>query len=228
MRSKIYFLFSFCFFVINVFSQDCSDTSVGFPPINDLGTGFWRGNQGGLYLNGSNSRPFAHNQAGLNIANQILPLDTSGSVDLVNGKIVWISIGMSNTTQETQVFIPMANSLVNKNPQLVLIDGAQGGQDIDAINNPNANFWTVINNRLTIAGLTYKQVQVVWFKQAEGGPSDTSFLSYPDSLKNKFILALQLAKNKFPNASLGYLSSRIYAGYASTALNPEPFSYYSG
>src|SRR5687768_15452471 len=129
MKSRIFIFLSGCMFATHGFSQDCSDTSVGFPPINDLGTGFWRGSQGGLYSNGSNFRPLNHNQAGLNIANQIMPLDTSGTVDLVNGKIVWISIGMSNTTQETQVFIPMANSLPNKNPQLILIDGAQGGQD---------------------------------------------------------------------------------------------------
>ncbi len=35
-------------------------------------------------------------------------------------------------------------------------------------------------------------------------------------------------KEKFPNVQLAYLSSRIYGGYAVTALNPEPYAYESG
>jgi hypothetical protein len=41
-------------------------------------------------------------------------------------------------------------------------------------------------------------------------------------------MAMQIIKAKFPNVKLCYLSSRIYAGYASSALNPEPYAYYSG
>ena len=209
-------------------AQNCTKTSVGYPPINDLATGSWHGSKGGLYPNGSNYKPTAHNLAGLNIASQIVPLDTFGNVDMVNGKIVWLSVGMSNTTMESQVFLPMANSFPQKNPKLILMDGAQGGQDIVIIDNPNANFWSVINQRLVSAGLSRRQVQAVWFKQAEMSPTDTAFATYPDALKLKYKTAIQLVKSKFPNTKLCYLSSRIYAGYASSALNPEPYSYYSG
>ncbi len=34
-------------------------------------------------------------------------------------------------------------------------------------------------------------------------------------------------KERFPNLRIAYLSSRIYAGYASTRLNPEPYAYES-
>ncbi|MEO6759588.1 MAG: T9SS type A sorting domain-containing protein [Saprospiraceae bacterium] len=213
---------------INLKAQNCANTSVGYPPIADLGTNYWRGFQGGLYSNGSNYRPAAHNLAGLNIAQNIQPLDTAGNVDLINGKIVWLSIGMSNTTMETQFFLPMTDTFSQKNPKLVLVDGAQGGQDIVIIDNPNANFWKVINNRLINAGLTYKQVQVIWFLEAEKIPSDTAFVTYPDGLKIRFKTALQIEKNKFPNTKLAYLSNRIYGGYATTHENPEPYAYYSG
>jgi hypothetical protein len=151
-------------FSLNIFAQNCSNTSVGFPPIADLGTGYWRGSQGGHYPNGSNYRPAAHNAAGLNIAQNILPLDTAGNVDMINGKVVWLSVGMSNTTMESQLFIPMADSFSQKNPKLILVDGAQGGQDIAIIDDPMASYWNVIIQRLSSMGLTSKQVQVIWFK----------------------------------------------------------------
>jgi hypothetical protein len=38
---------------------------------------------------------------------------------------------------------------------------------------------------------------------------------------------LNIAKERYPNLQLACLSSRIYAGYASTPLNPEPYAYES-
>ena len=197
-------------------------------PLIDFGTGTYRGSQGGLYPGGSNVRPAAHNAAGLSIAQSISPLNNAGSIDVANGKIVWMSIGMSNCTQETQAFLPLAQSFVNINPKLVLIDGAAGGQDINAINNSTASYWNTVTSRLTAAGLTAAQVQVIWYKEAEAGPTDTAFATYPDALKNKYKSVMQILKNKFPNLKLCYLSDRIYAGYATTNLNPEPFAWYTG
>ena len=59
---------------------DCSQTSTGHIPINDLGTGTYLGMTGGLYANGSNFRPPAHQAAGLAFAAQVQPLDASGTV----------------------------------------------------------------------------------------------------------------------------------------------------
>ncbi len=196
--------------------------------LTDFGTGKYRGAMGGLYPNGLNQRPPLHNVAGIAIAQSIKPLNGMGAEDVVNGKIVWISIGMSNATQETQAFLSLAQTAPTKNPKLVLIDGAQGGQDINAINNPAASYWSHVLNRLSVAGLGEEQVQVIWFKEAEAGATDTAFVSYPDALKIKYRSVMQLLKTKFPNLKLVYLSSRIYAGYATSGLNPEPFAWFSG
>jgi hypothetical protein len=194
----------------------------------DFGTATYRGFSGGLYPNGANQRPPAHNAAGVALATNIKPLSTTGAVDDTNGKIVWMSVGMSNTTQETQAFLSVMQNYPAKNPKLVLVDGAEGGQDINAINSSSASYWSTVSNRLTAAGLTAAQVQVIWFKQAEAQPTDTSFATYPNALKAKYQSVMQLLRAKFPNLKMVYLSDRIYAGYATSKLNPEPFAWYTG
>lgn len=198
-------------------------------PLTDLGIMYWRGYQGGLYPNGLNTRPSAHHNAGLQYASEVKPLDANGNFDPVNGKIVWLSVGMSNTTQETQEFIPIAEALPNKNSKLVLVDGAQGGWDIDMINDPNAAYWGNINTFLAAKGVTAKQVQAIWFKQADRSFPDTSFAGYIANFKNKLKISMTILKDKYPKARLCYLSSRIYGGYQTgTGSNPEPYAYYSG
>ena len=213
------------------FAQVCSNTSVGLPPLNDLGTGFYRGLQGGLYPGGENVRPQAHNAAGLAIAHQIRPLDVDGNPDDVQGKIVLLSVGMSNTMQEFQYLQTFVDSIGNKNPNLVLINGAQGGQDIDQIIDSTDSFWQRILDTLTTHGLTVRQVQVIWFKEAEANPlvgNDTAFVAYLASLTMRFKIAMNIIKAKYENAQLCYVASRIYGGYSTYDLNPEPFAWYTG
>ncbi len=197
-------------------------------PLMDFGASTYRGMQGGLYPNGSNTRPATHNAAGVAIAQAIKPLNTSGAIDAANGKIVWMSVGMSNATQETQAFLQFMQTFSNKNPKLALLDGAVGGMDISKINSTSAVYWDSVYNRLSSAGLSPAQVQVIWYKEAEAGPTDTAFATYPDALKAKYKSVMQILKTKFPNLKLCYLSDRIYAGYATSTLNPEPFAWYTG
>lgn len=203
-------------------------TTTTSTPLTDFASGKYRGYQGGLYPNGSNQRPSAHNAAGIAIAQAIKPLNSSGSIDVTNGIIVWMSIGMSNTTMDTQAFLSSMLTFTNKNPKLVLIDGAESGQDINKVINSSASYWTDVSISLSSHGLFPAQVQVIWVEEAEASPSDTSFATYPDALEIKYKLLMQILKSKFPNLKLCYLSDRTYAGYATTKLNPEPFAWYTG
>ncbi|MCI0349396.1 MAG: hypothetical protein L0Z53_08220 [Acidobacteriales bacterium] len=103
-------------------AADCAKTSVGLIPLNDLGANLYRDQQGGLYPQGSDTRPVAAESAGLAQARAIQPLNANGQPD-ANGRIVLVSIGMSNTTQEFSTFKPMADSDPGKNPKLVIVDG---------------------------------------------------------------------------------------------------------
>jgi hypothetical protein len=154
-------------------------------------------------------------------------LDTFGNVDLTNGKIVLLSIGMSNATQEFSVFKSTADTFAAKNPKLVIVDGAQGGQTAAIISNPNANFWTVIDQRLRAANVRRPQVQAAWVKEADSNPTQ-AFPRHAQILDSEFVLIARILKSFYPNIKLAYWSSRTYGGYATTTLNPEPYAYESG
>lgn len=214
---------------------NCSSPATGFIPINDLGKGTFTNAwgiawEGGLYPQGSNFLPSAHKLAGMQLASQVQCLDATGKPDALNGRIVWLSIGMSNGTQETQQFIPIAKAFAGKNPKLILVDGAQGGQTAANISSPeNVNyttFWNTVNTRLANSGVTAKQVQVIWLKEAD--VANVPIRVYYDSIVVRFKRIANELKIRFPNVRLCYMASRISARYASTNLNPEPFSYYTG
>ena len=196
-------------------AANCPNTSVGLVPIDDLGPGNYLGSQGGLYPGGVNARPPGHDAAGLALANAIEPID---------GKIVMISFGMSNTTQEFSQFVPLATDFPGRNPDLQIIDTAKSGVDAVAMANPDHAYWDFVHERLALNGATAEQVRVAWLKQAVAGPTDP-FPGEELVLKDRIRTILQIAKDHFPNLELVYLSSRIYAGYATTALNPEPWAY---
>jgi hypothetical protein len=206
------------------------DTS-SFKPLTELGTGEYRGHKGGLYPDGKNERPAAHEKAGLALARKVRPLDADGKPS-PEGKIVLLSVGMSNTTQEFSVFKRQADADPAKNPRLAIVDGAQGGMTAFRIKDPEgkqggAQFWNTVDNRLEAAGATRAQVQVAWIKEADAGPSQ-GFPKYAQTLQEELRQIVQLMKKRFPNLQMVYLSSRTYAGYATTRLNPEPYAYESG
>jgi len=138
-----------------------------------------------------------------------------------------LSIGMSNASLEFQEFIREANADPQKNPKLQLVDGAVSGQDAETIKNPNATYWTIVDQRLANAGATNEQVQLIWLKEAIARPTE-SFPVDAQHLQDDLAAIVQILRQRFLNLQIIYLASRTYAGYATTNLNPEPFAYESG
>lgn len=227
IRSLALALFVSCLLSPSSVGQDCDGTGIGLIPLHDLAQGSYLGAQGGLFPGGSNHAPAAHDAAGLAAAAAVVPRAPSGTPDPVDGKLVLLSIGLSNTTQEWSQFMAQAAGDGTLNPALVIVDGAQGGVPASEAKDPNDPYWTVVQQRLTQAGVTPDQVAAVWLKTAHAGPS----LPFPQdalSLRDDMADMVRNVKDLCPNAELLYLSSRIYAGYATTGLNPEPFAYQSG
>jgi hypothetical protein len=199
-------------------------------PLNDLGTGTYHGYQGGLYPGGANVRPAAQDTAGIQLANSVLPLNTSGQPS-TQGKVGFLSIGMSNALLEFNGFMSLVAQDSNRNPALQLVNGAEGGMSADRIFNLSTSsarqYWAYVNSQVTSAGLTNAQVEVVWVKEADHDPTQ-AFPSDATTLENQLVSIMQILHQRFPNLKMAYISSRIYGGYATTNTNPEPFAYESG
>ncbi|MFO0829964.1 MAG: hypothetical protein U0572_17615 [Phycisphaerales bacterium] len=224
-------------------ASDCSQTATGRIPLTDLGPGLYLGAfEGGLYPGGFNTPPGPHHTLARQQAAAIAPRLPSG-VPSPDGKVVLLSIGMSNTTQEFCGAGPgggcTPNSFAAKaiadpavdQAHVVLVDGAAGGQTAATWDSPtDPNYDRVRDQELAPLGLTEAQVEAVWIKVANAAPS----VSLPAGNADAFTLATQTAaiaravRVRYPNCRLAFLSSRIYAGYASSTLNPEPFAYESG
>jgi hypothetical protein len=199
-------------------------------PLTEAGKEEYKGFPGGLYPEGRNERPAAHEAAGLKLATAVRPLDGEGKA-APDGKIVLLSVGMSNTTQEFSAFKRLADADGDKNPHLTIVDGAQGGMTAFRIMDPESDsgrkFWGTVDQRLENAGATRAQVQAAWIKEADAGPRE-GFPQYARTLQGELGRIVRLMKGRFPNLKLVYLSSRTYGGYAKTLLNPEPYAYESG
>lgn len=232
----------------------CGDEGTGVPPggggtgsaqrvpLTDMAGQTYLGFSRGLYPQGGNTAPGRHDSVGVARARAVRALDVNGNPS-PSGKYVLLSIGMSNTTQEfcsassnlpcdswTFMGQAAADAAVNR-ASLAIVNGAAGGQAASTWDAPTeANYDRVRDTRLVPQGLSERQVQVVWLKVANPGPQ----VSLPSAQADAYVLETAMGnivralKVRYPNLQQVFLSSRIYGGYATTTLNPEPYAYESG
>jgi hypothetical protein len=199
----------------------------GLKPISDMtADDRYQGEDGGLYGGGKNTPPEEHRKAALAELAKIEPLDAQGK-PAKEGKIVFLSISMSNATQEFSYFKQIADKDKEKSDKLVIVDGAQGGQAMAEWAPQDGGPWAEALRRIDRAGVSPAQVQVAWIKLANKGPRG-GLKEHGGKLHDDTLAVIQNAKQKFPNLRIVYLASRIYGGYANGPLNPEPYAYESG
>ena len=217
-------------------------TLSGRVPLPDMGSRTYQGFTGGLYANGGNTMPSAHAAAGAARARNVVPRDANGNPNAA-GKIVLMSIGMSNTTQEwcdvasAQPCNPWsftgqaaADNAVDHST-LRVVDGAKGSQTaVDWSDPTSPNYDRIRDSVLAPLSLTEEQVQVIWLKVANPDPT----VSLPSGNADAILLLEQMGDisrvlaNRYPSLQIIFVSSRSYAGYANLLLNPEPYAYESG
>jgi hypothetical protein len=193
---------------------DCSLTRTGLVPLTDMGKRKYRGYRGGLYPSGTNRPTKAYLRKGTEAAKRVRP---------INGKIVLLSIGMSNASVEFAAFKRTADRDPQKNSSLVIVDGAQDGFDSRRARSQPV-FWENIDQRLSEADVSPEQVQAVWLKESVAG-EQRRFPKDARGLQSDLRAILRIMRVRYPNVKLVYLSSRTYGGYAITGLNPEPAAY---
>jgi hypothetical protein len=159
-----------------------------------------------------------------------------------NGRIVLLSIGMSNTTQEfcaqggimcdAWTFAGQAatDPAVN-HTTLVIANGAAGGQVAENWDDSTeSNYQRIRDQILAPLGVSEAQVQIAWVKVARRQPT----VSLPSANADAYVLEQLMGgiaralKARYPNLRQIFMSSRIYAGFATSTLNPEPYAYESG
>ena len=200
--------------------------TTGLKPLTEMSADDrYKDQDGGLYGGGENSPPEGHVRAAEQELSRIQPLDRDGQ-PAADGRIVFVSISMSNATQEFSRFKRIADADSEKSESLTIVDCAQGGQAMAEWVEPDAQPWTVAAQRLSTARVSPKQVQVAWIKLANKGPRG-DLEEHGQKLQRDTLAVIQNAKDRFPNLRIAYLSSRIYGGYATNNLNPEPYAYES-
>ncbi len=216
-------------------------TVSGRVPLTDMGSRTYLGHSGGLYANGSNAMPGAHATAGAAAARNVVPRAGNGTPN-GNGRIVLMSIGMSNTTQEWCDSVPStctawsftgqaaADNAVN-HTTLAVVDGAKRSQTASDWADPaSPNYDRIRDSVLTPQGLTEQQVQVIWLKVVNPDPT----VSLPSATADAVRLVeaagniVRILHNRYPNLKIVFLSSRVFGGYANLTLNPEPYAYETG
>jgi hypothetical protein len=203
--------------------------SVGYKPLTEMSaTNKHFGEEGGLYGSRKNEPPAAHQQAAQEAVKQIIPLNPQGKRSK-DGKIVFVCLGMSNTGAEFFRFQQKVDKDPAKPAHLILVNCCwSAGASSWA---KDGGTWTRALEQLKKANVSSEQVQVAWVKHAEPFPEpERTRLDHAKLLKTNLEASLLLAKQKFPNLKVAYLSSRTYGGYAvngARLTNPEPFAYES-
>ncbi len=226
---------------------DSTFTTTGFVPLPDLGEGLYQGHAGGLYPGGTSIRPAEHREAGLAAVGSIQPLDRFGNPDPVRGRIVLLSVGLSNTNTEfrgplsdpawqQEAFMTRALGLAARDPRVAIVNGAEGGASAQVWAAEGSAIWSMLTGSLLAAAVYDPQVQVVWMKLAEVMPADHGeFPLHAESLQQSLEQVARLLKARFPNLAVIYCSSRTRSWSRGIAgdgryphMNPEPYAYETG
>ena len=90
--------------------------------------------------------------------------------------------------------------------------------------------WPTLAERIATAGLSPLQVQACWLKQVEANPKPLGeFPAHARALQADITTILQIAKQRYPNLRVVYLSSRTFGGWSGRESgSPEPYAYESG
>ncbi|MEZ5013890.1 MAG: SGNH/GDSL hydrolase family protein [Chitinophagales bacterium] len=216
--------------LFSVFAFGQSDDVSKLIPLNELGAGTYKGHTGGLYPNGSNSMPSAFYNDAVAVAESVQPLNTQGNPD-ASGKIVFLALGASTIAMfgnGLETNLPKTEGI---NKKIAYVNSGIGGQDFSDILNTSANFWKVIDGRLSSAGLSKNQVQILWIQEDDLRNHDNDLDNRGDALVDDYIQLMHICKNRYPNLKIVYMTGRhttAFMGPDGKDQHREPKAYING
>ncbi len=183
----------------------------------ELGTGFYKGEQGGLYPGGLNVPP----------AFYLAELEAMAAQLAEDDELVVACLGMSMMQNACSGFIYNGYaSGPDINPALHVINAAIGSkqQNWELVDH---RVWNDSKSRLATAGYVPEDVDVVLYHNAWAGPS----LPFPDHslmMLDSLRVTMDNIVYHYPNTQIIYLNSRHYGGWNLDSKSPEPWAYEEG
>lgn len=205
-------------------------------PLDVLATGTYRGQIGGLYPDGQNVPPIAHQRALEAETRRIVPVDALGRIDS-SGKIGFICLGASNLKQEFPAVVSQLQRHPSIRPHLVFVNGAQGGMSLEKmIDTVDPRYWeNEVDRAIERAGLTHQQVRVVWLKTSllQGRGDTLTFEHAVSTGVERYVQLMHIIAAKLPNVAIVYGFGRNSTAYVDTTdgnrlSHLEPRAYYEG
>jgi hypothetical protein len=211
-------------------------------PLTDLLARTYYGHVGGIYPGGVNQPPADHDTAARARRNSIKALDVNGD-ESPFGKYVLLSIGGSGTSQVwcsarsgppcgAWTFMGKVAADVSVNHYtLVIVNGAADSLDAASWASATSPSYDRIKiGRLAPLGLSENQVQAVWVDLSDPKPMASLPADTADAyrLQTNLGRVMRALRVRYPYLRLVFVSSRVYGGYATVDLNPEPYAYESG
>ena len=211
----------------SMWAAECGNAFTLIPPLTYPFSWTYSGAPGGLYPGGTNLRPNPHEALGKSVAAGVLPRNSTGRMEERYGRIVLLSLGLSDAAPEFLAFRALAAREAERNPQVTIVDGALAGWSADRIVSESNTYWAAVEQRLRAAGSTAAQVQVIWIKVSPAEPRE-QFPQDARTLQLRLRSIVQTLPRRFPNVRLAYFSSRAYGGYAAAPVASEPYAYQAG
>ena len=192
-------------------ATDCTRQAVGPQiPISDPGGV-------GMYPDGTNVRPFDHEQRGVALA---------AAIKASPGPHVFTAIGMSVTKNEMQGLRNAAKT-VPHNPAVVVVNCAQNGATAEEWSNWPGGPWAGCDSMLANAGYNRFQVKVVLVKLTRQKPN-YGLDFFKSELTREWRQTMLNAAAHFPNLTMTYHTGRSFGGYDDQYNNGEPYAYATG
>ena len=213
----------------------CDNDTSYLRSLIDLKTGYYLGYQGGLFPGGTNTMPYEHMAAGMNVSREIVPLDGDGNLDLADGKVGFICLGASTAGNAFNHFKDVATADPTVNPCLRIVNCALGAKGLEIMIDTVSYAWYWDDNVIPEVyggGLTPKQVQVIWVMVTSRIDTVLIWPDQPTEVTIKYEELMHVILGKFPNIKQVYLTGFNYGGYADPTkeffdMIVEPSSYWT-